>query len=177
MTRGVQGGAIRAAAVDVCLVALARGPLIRDGHQWRFGRRCFSNTTIKRLINEGEAVRIGDVVRAAVRPAVRFPPVRIDEGWSLRKRAYETNLLAAAEIARLRALIEWRQQLRDRSAHNLSEFAVLVKQVRTNMAHAAELLCDAWCRRAPAPECLPVTLGSPPVRFSSYRRGGGSGQA
>jgi hypothetical protein len=29
MTRGVQGGAIRAAAVDVCLVALARGPLIR----------------------------------------------------------------------------------------------------------------------------------------------------
>jgi hypothetical protein len=97
MTRGVQGGAIRSAAVDVCLVALARGPLIRDGHQWRFGRRCFSNTTIKRLINEGEAVRIGDVVRAAVRPAIRFPPVRIDEGWSLRKRAYETNLLAAAE--------------------------------------------------------------------------------
>jgi hypothetical protein len=163
MTRGVQGGAIRAAAVDVCLVALARGPLIRDGHQWRFGRRCFSNTTIKRLINEGEAVRIGDVVRAAVRPAARFPPVRIDEGWSLRKRAYETNLLAAAEIARLRALIEWRQQLRDRSAHNLSEFAVLVKQVRTNMAHAAELLVMLG---APARECLPVTAKTKSLPWS-----------
>lgn len=69
MTWEARGGDIRAAAVDVCLVALARGELIRDGRRWRFGRRCFSNATVRRLINEGEAVRNGDVVRSAVGPA------------------------------------------------------------------------------------------------------------
>ena len=38
----------------------------RDGNQWRFGRRCFSNTTVRRLIDDGSAVRFGDVVRQPV---------------------------------------------------------------------------------------------------------------
>jgi hypothetical protein len=46
-------------AVDQCRTALARGPLIRDGNHWRFGRRCFSNMTVKRLIDEGAAKREG----------------------------------------------------------------------------------------------------------------------
>src|SRR5262245_17611777 len=44
-------------AVDQCRTALARGPLIRDGNHWRFGRRCFSNMTVKRLIDDGAAIR------------------------------------------------------------------------------------------------------------------------
>jgi hypothetical protein len=50
-------------AVDVCRLALARGPLTRDGSQWRFGRRRFSNETVKRLIDEGVAVRDGGAVK------------------------------------------------------------------------------------------------------------------
>ena len=69
MTWDARGGDIRAVAFDVCLVALARGELIRDGRRWRFGRRCFSNATVRRLIDEGAAVRSGDVVRAAIGPA------------------------------------------------------------------------------------------------------------
>ena len=50
------------AALDQCRLALGRGPLIRDGNHWRFGRRCFSNMTVKRLIEEGAAIRYGDRV-------------------------------------------------------------------------------------------------------------------
>jgi hypothetical protein len=56
---------LRSVAVDTCRAALARGPLVREGNQWRYGRRRFSNTTVKRLIDEGTAVRDGGIVRAA----------------------------------------------------------------------------------------------------------------
>jgi hypothetical protein len=49
-------------SLEVCRAALARGPLIRDGKHWRFGRRRFSNDTVKRLIDDGAAVRDGDTV-------------------------------------------------------------------------------------------------------------------
>jgi hypothetical protein len=52
----------RRAASELCRAALARGPLIRDGKHWRFGRRRFSNVTVKRLIDEGAAVRDGPTV-------------------------------------------------------------------------------------------------------------------
>jgi len=59
----VPGTIVRAgvcpAALDVCRAALARGPLIRDGNHWRYGRRRFNNATVKRLIEEGTAVRDG----------------------------------------------------------------------------------------------------------------------
>ena len=55
----------RATAVDLCLIALTQGPLIRNGRQWRFGRRYFSNATVRRLLDEGAAVLIGDTVRSA----------------------------------------------------------------------------------------------------------------
>jgi hypothetical protein len=54
------------AALDQCRIALARGPLIRDGNHWRFGRRRFSNMTVKRLIEEGAAVRDGGSVISKV---------------------------------------------------------------------------------------------------------------
>ena len=63
MERPVQRAEINRAAVNLCRLALARGPLIRDGNQWRFGRRCFSNATVRRLIDDGSAVRFGNVVR------------------------------------------------------------------------------------------------------------------
>ena len=50
-------------ALIVCRAALARGPLIRDGNLWRYGRRRFSNATVKRLIEEGAAVREGGSIR------------------------------------------------------------------------------------------------------------------
>src|SRR5262245_899222 len=31
------------AALDQCRAALARGPLLREGNNWRYGRRLFSN--------------------------------------------------------------------------------------------------------------------------------------
>jgi hypothetical protein len=49
-------------SLDICRAALARGPLIRDGKHWRFGRRRFSNATVKQLIDDGAAVRDGDRV-------------------------------------------------------------------------------------------------------------------
>ena len=54
------------ATLNVCRAALARGPLVRDGTQWRcYGRRRFSNTTVKQLIEAGVAVRDGRTVRLA----------------------------------------------------------------------------------------------------------------
>jgi hypothetical protein len=57
--------AVRCAASDLCRAALARGPLIRNGNSWRYGRRQFSNATVKRLIDEGVAIRVGTSVTAA----------------------------------------------------------------------------------------------------------------
>ena len=51
-------------ALDQCRAALARGPLLREGNNWRYGRRLFSNTTINRLIDEGAAVRDGSTIIA-----------------------------------------------------------------------------------------------------------------
>jgi hypothetical protein len=53
------------AAADMCRLALARGPLIQDGRHWRFGRRRFSNATVKRLLDQGIAVRDGRMVKSA----------------------------------------------------------------------------------------------------------------
>jgi len=73
----VQANAPRAnAALLLCREALARGSLIRDGRHWRFGRRRFSNATIKRLIDEGTAVRAGNEVTRAGFPGLAGQPVR-----------------------------------------------------------------------------------------------------
>lgn len=49
----------------VCRAALAKSPLTmhRNG-MWAFGKRLFSPATVKFLIDRGEAVQIGNVVRA-----------------------------------------------------------------------------------------------------------------
>lgn len=53
----------------VCRAALARGVLIAvrpsTGLAWKFGRRKFNTTTVARIIAAGDAVRDGDIVRAA----------------------------------------------------------------------------------------------------------------
>lgn len=55
----------------VCRTALMRGTLVMDknanngGCTWAFGHRKFSAVTVARLIQSGEAVRDGDLVRAA----------------------------------------------------------------------------------------------------------------
>ena len=64
MARAVATGA----AVDLCRIALARGTLVKDRHHWRYGRRRFSNWTVKRLIEEGAAVRVGNMVRSTIDP-------------------------------------------------------------------------------------------------------------
>ena len=62
------------AAVDYCRAALARGPLIQDGNTWRYGRRRFSNETVKRLIDQGIAFRDGSLIRASeIGVSVRVP--------------------------------------------------------------------------------------------------------
>jgi hypothetical protein len=53
-------------ALEQCRAALARGHLLRDGNHWRFGRRRYSNATVRRLIDEGVAVRDGSIVRSAM---------------------------------------------------------------------------------------------------------------
>lgn len=58
-------------ALDIARAALARGPLVligdgqRNPPHYRFGRRLFNLETVKRLIESGEAVREGNIVRAA----------------------------------------------------------------------------------------------------------------
>ena len=54
----------------ICRAALARSPLTmkvyrNGGLMWMFGKRLFSPATVKFLIDRGEAVQIGNVVRAA----------------------------------------------------------------------------------------------------------------
>jgi len=57
-----------AAAVPVCRQALRRGHLVRHGRHYLFGHRLFHSATVNKLIDNGEAVRIGDCV-VAWRPA------------------------------------------------------------------------------------------------------------
>lgn len=53
-----------AAAVPVCREALKRGFLTFDRGNWSFGRRRFRQSTVNSLIDNGEAVRIGQHVVA-----------------------------------------------------------------------------------------------------------------
>jgi hypothetical protein len=55
----------RADAISVCREALRRGPLVMENKGWRFGRRRFWTGTVSELIDLGEAVRDGNIVRAA----------------------------------------------------------------------------------------------------------------
>jgi hypothetical protein len=57
-----------AAAVPVCRNALQIGYLTRSGNHWKFGQRKFHGATVNKLIDNGEAVRVGDHV-VAWRPA------------------------------------------------------------------------------------------------------------
>ena len=59
-------------AVEIARAALERGPMVREqprGIQgprlYRFGRRGFHPSTVKRLIEAGEARRVGDRVERA----------------------------------------------------------------------------------------------------------------
>ena len=63
MQDAVARAARKGAAVDLCRVALKSGVLIKEGRHWRYGRRLFNNATVNRLIEDGVAVRVGDVVR------------------------------------------------------------------------------------------------------------------
>jgi hypothetical protein len=74
--RPLEGGIMREAmdraartgfAIDFCRVALKCGKLVRQGRHWRYGRRRFSNATVKQLIDEGIAMRDGDTVWASER--------------------------------------------------------------------------------------------------------------
>lgn len=55
----------RVPILTACREALRRGVLLNNGMGWQFGRRRFNYATVSRLIALGEAVRDGDVVRAA----------------------------------------------------------------------------------------------------------------
>ena len=66
MEEAIARAATTRAAVYVCRIALAHGPLVREGRHWRYRRRLFSNATVKQLLIEGAAVRVGDTVRSAV---------------------------------------------------------------------------------------------------------------
>lgn len=52
-------------AMRIVQAALRVGVLRLNSQGWRFGRRRFAFKTVSRLIAAGEAVRDGDVVRAA----------------------------------------------------------------------------------------------------------------
>jgi hypothetical protein len=78
MLEKISWAARRGAAVDICRAALRRGSLTRQGKHWRYGRRRFSNATVKQLVDEGTAVRDGSIVRlatASVFPSVNHSPV------------------------------------------------------------------------------------------------------
>lgn len=55
----------RSDTMATCRAALKRGPLVMDNNGWKFGRRRFWTGTVSRLIELGEAVRDGDLVRLA----------------------------------------------------------------------------------------------------------------
>jgi hypothetical protein len=66
MREAMDRAARTGSAIDLCRVALKCGKLVRQGRHWRYGRR-FSNATVKQLIDEGIAVRDGDLVWASER--------------------------------------------------------------------------------------------------------------
>lgn len=51
-----------ARALPMCRAALSRGHLIMVGNHYLFGHRKFHPATVNKLIDAGEAVRIGDCV-------------------------------------------------------------------------------------------------------------------
>jgi len=102
MSRKSSGGAVCIAAADLCLLALRRGPLIREGRQWRFGRRYFSNVTVKRIIDQGNAVRVGDIIRGTSSSVTSG----LAKTSSVRKAAFDERLEALADLH-----VQLRQQL------------------------------------------------------------------
>jgi len=58
----------RARALEACREALRRGFLTQSGNHFAFGRRLFHPQTVRTLIDNGEAVRIGAHI-VAWRPA------------------------------------------------------------------------------------------------------------
>jgi hypothetical protein len=54
----------RQETLTICREALRRGQLVLKGQAWMFGRRGFSFAAVARLIEAGEAVREGNIVRA-----------------------------------------------------------------------------------------------------------------
>ncbi|WP_398473182.1 hypothetical protein [Tardiphaga sp.] len=55
-----------ARSAAVCRRALEKGNLVACHHHglaWKFGRRKFNSITVSRLIEAGEAVREGNIVR------------------------------------------------------------------------------------------------------------------
>lgn len=56
----------RSNALAQCRSALRAGSLRNVGQHYLFGRRLFSTATVATLIANGEAERIGDIVRAIV---------------------------------------------------------------------------------------------------------------
>jgi hypothetical protein len=55
----------RRETLSICREALRRGNLVLNRKAWRFGRRAFSFAAVARLIEAGEAVREGNIVRQA----------------------------------------------------------------------------------------------------------------
>lgn len=49
-------------SMKVCLCALSKQSLVRNGTVWRIGQRGFSNQTVRLLIDRGLAQRLGDRV-------------------------------------------------------------------------------------------------------------------
>lgn len=56
------------AAEILCRAALQRGHLVQSGRHWSFGARLFHSVTVNKLIDAGEAVRVGEHI-VAWRPA------------------------------------------------------------------------------------------------------------
>lgn len=56
--------------MKVCLAAALRGPLVRDAHAWRFGRRAFSRRTVFAL----RALRLVEIQGGTARATPRALP-------------------------------------------------------------------------------------------------------
>lgn len=51
-------------ALRTCREALRQGHLTQDGNHWTFGKRKFHPATVRKLIEYGEAVKVGNHVVA-----------------------------------------------------------------------------------------------------------------
>jgi hypothetical protein len=49
-------------SIHFAKAALRRGPLLRNGARYRCGQRAFSSYTINRLLQAGEARRVGNTI-------------------------------------------------------------------------------------------------------------------